>query len=286
MTRKRIRGSLHSHECHTDHRNEEEWKKFPFDLEAFVRLCLEIGRDFQAISEIKDHPTEAPRWWNEKRYSDLMKTAKSSPNYEAHISPNICEVYLKPEDKKIVIIKGQEVCIGPLKHVSAIGVTRDLQGGLDTRETLKIIREEGGYAFANHPFTNNEWTEEELLSFYEQGLLQAAEFNSKLTFPNWLDFGFRLIGKRTPSRGNNKRVLKLESRMPIIANDDANSEDDIRKGAYTCYDIIPGQDLIKSIFDAIKQRTFLRIEKYSSFLSPVKHLLEIRQSAKLPYKTN
>ena len=291
MTEKiQMNGSLHSHGCWTDHRNPNETARFPFDLETFARLCIEIGRDFQVISEIKDHPKEPARWHNERRYHDLMKTIRKSDNYEVERAGDLYNVYFKRENKRVVIIRGQEVSLANpvlkgeesfdshLKHVSAIGVERELKGGLSAEETLKIIREESGYAFPNHPFMVDAWSEEELLDFYERKLISAIEFNSGLTFPACLD---NVLGKRTPSKKSNKRVLALEDRIPVVANDDAHSEEDMKKGASTSYNVVSGLPFIYSIFDAIARRDFSRQEKYTSFLSPIWHMLDIEESEKL-----
>ena len=124
----------------------------------------------------------------------------------------------------------------------------------------------------------------ELLDFYERKLISAIEFNSGLTFPACLD---NVLGKRTPSKKSNKRVLALEDRIPVVANDDAHSEKDMRKGASTSYNVVSGLPLIDSIFDTIRRRDFSMInrrlfgEKYAPLLSPVWHMLDIEQSEKL-----
>lgn len=48
----KVSGSLHSHGFHTYYRNNGELARSPFDLEYFVRTCLNNRRDFQAITDI------------------------------------------------------------------------------------------------------------------------------------------------------------------------------------------------------------------------------------------
>lgn len=277
-----LKGSLHSHGCWTDYRNPEERKRFPFDLLEFTKLCLKSGRDFQAITDIMVD-------WNknfrdrEHRYEDLLKTANSQDrSYEMQQGPKESILWLNENGltKKLIIPRTQEILTStPFKHILAIGSDEDIQGARKAEDILKEISDKGGYAILDHPFMCNAWTEEEILKLYQENLIIAVEWNGGLTFPSLIP---EFIRKKTPSKQANKRILKLQNQIYVIANDDAHSYRDIERGAYTEYNVVDSDiPLAEKIKESIQENDFLRIERYSSFFSPVKHFLWGRRSQKL-----
>lgn len=263
-----VSGSLHSHGCWTDYRNQNETRKFPFDLESFVRLCIDTGRNFQAITDIMASRPGKPEF-KEHRYSSLLKNPNLSTTFESKIS--------LPSGHTFYIPRTQEVLTDVnFKHILAVGLREDIPGGLPAVDTLKKIKEKKGYVVIDHPFMCDAWAEDELLGLYKDDLIDTLEFNGGLTFPAFLDFG------KFPSKKANLRVLKLEDKIPVIANDDSHSSDDIERGAYTVYTVALDHGLIvPKIFQAIKLGRFQRQEHYSLKLSPFIHVYYGRQSQKM-----
>lgn len=268
-----VSGSLHSHGCWSDYRNLNETDKFPFNLEAFVNHSVSCGRDFQAITDIMAARPDKPSFV-EHRYHALLKTNNPKDALSASANENEATIYL-PSGRIFYIPRSQEVLTETnFKHVLALGV-QDIPGGLTPLKTLELVKSSKGYVVIDHPFMCNAWTEDELLGLYKDGLIDALEFNGGLTFPSFLDFG------KFPSKKANKRVLKLEEKIPVVANDDSHCFNDIKIGACTTYSIEnSSQPLVDRLFQAIKARKFQRHEQYSAFLSPVKHVFYGMKSQK------
>ncbi len=267
-----VKGSLHSHGCWTDYRNENEQRDFPFDLKTFSKYCISQGRDFQAITDIMAFRPGKPEFI-EKRYDSLLKTANPRDNsYEVQKNKTDSLIYFPKEESKLIIPRTQEILTDVhFKHILAVGTEEDIRGGRNAVDTLKEIRDLGGYSILDHTFMCNAWDEEEVKSLYEDKLIIATEFNGGLTFPAICD----ILPIKTPNKRSNQRVISLEQEcgIPCIANDDSHSAEDIKKGAFTSYknwnDHIP---FIKNIVKAIQTNQFKRYENYSSFFSPLIHV--------------
>jgi len=275
MTNKKIySGSLHSHGCWTDYRNESEKKNFPFDLKSFVEYCSIIGRDFQAITDIMAHRPEKPEFI-EKRYKALLKTADpKDKSYVLQQNKTESVIYLLKENKKLIIPRTQEILTDiNFKHILAIGVEKDIRGGRNALETLNEIRDLGGYSILDHTFMCDAWNKEKVKKLYSKGLILATEWNGGLTFPAICD----ILPVKTPNKKSNHRVLSLEKKcgIPCIANDDSHSAEDIMNGAFTSYDfsdIDENLSLTDKIVSSIKSGKFKKHKKYSSFISPFLHV--------------
>jgi hypothetical protein len=268
-----ISGSLHSHGCWTDYRNKSEKKHFPFNLESFAKYCSS-GRDFQAITDIMaSRPGKSE--FIEKRYDALLKTADPKDNsYEVQRNKTESIIYFPKENKQLVIPRTQEVLSNVnFKHILAIGVEEDIKGGGNALDTLKEIRDLGGYSILDHTFMCNAWDEDEVKDLYEKKLILATEWNGGLTFPAICDW----LPIKTPNKKSNKRVLSLEKKCGIscIANDDSHCAKDIMNGAFTSYDFsnLPEEiSFIDKIALAIKVGQFKKNKSYSSFISPFLHV--------------
>ncbi|MFQ5531606.1 MAG: hypothetical protein ACE5ES_03245, partial [Candidatus Nanoarchaeia archaeon] len=182
-----LSGSLHSHTFHTDYRNPNERSKSPFDLGYFVRRCMEYGRNFQAVTDIRAQRPGFPAF-DEQRYVELIKTADPNDNsYELEASKTEARVYIPSTREVFYILRTQEVLTNvPKKHVLAVNVG-DMPGGESPEETLKRIKGGGGFAIIDHPFMCGAWNEDEIHRAYEVGLIGAIEWNGGLTFPACLD---------------------------------------------------------------------------------------------------
>lgn len=274
MSEIKVSGSLHSHGCWTDYRNLNETAKFPFDIEAFVNSCISCNRDFQAITDIMAARPGKPAFV-EHRYQALLKTDNPKTALSLEINEKEAAIYC-PAGKVFYIPRSQEVLTSVnYKHVLALGV-QDIPGGKSTSKTLELIKQRKGYVVIDHPFMRDAWKEDELLGLYKDGLIDALEFNGGLTFPLFLDFG------KFPSKKANLRVLKLEDKIPVIANDDSHCFSDMQRGAYTTYSIENSPNpLVDRLFQAIALGNFQRHEQDSAFFSPVKHVIYGRQSQKM-----
>jgi len=279
----KMRGSLHSHGCWTDYRNPNERKSFSFSLRKFIDLCHESGRDFQAMTDIMAARPGMPEF-REHRYDALLRTADAKADYELFQGDIESVVYFEGGKKRVIIPRSQEVLTDiPFKHILALGVSEDVPGGKPAKDTLKRIKGEGGYTVIDHPFMCNAWTEEELLELREEGLVDALEWNGGLTFPAFMYLGGKL---KVPSKGANNRVLKLDDRIPVVANDDAHCRDDILRGASSVYEVEACSDwqdnlLVDRVFDAIEGRKFKRNEKYSALSSPLRHVKYGKQAQEM-----
>ncbi|MDP1695701.1 MAG: hypothetical protein Q8L29_02195 [archaeon] len=275
-----ITGSLHTHGFWTDYRNPNETARAPFNLKYFVGACIKY-LDFQAITDIMSN---WPEWkeFTEHRYSALLATADPKDK-DLHIENNGIEARVWLYGNEFTIPRTQEILTNKhFKHILVAGVKEDIFGGRNARDTLKEIKDKGGYAILDHPFMCDAWTEEEVLDLYDKKLIQALEWNGGLTFPSWLP---KFLRKKTPNRESNHRVLALADKIPVIANDDAHCVDDLKRGAKTSYNIISGSpkniNLIDYIFQSIERRDFQRHERYSAFTSPIHHVKYGAQSQKM-----
>lgn len=267
----KVTGSLHSHGCWSDYRNPYEIKRFAFDLETFLVHCLNSGKSFQGITDIVANKKNQPGF-KESRYAELLKTAKANKQY--HLEQRDNESWIYHDSGIFFIPQTLEILTDkPLRHILAFGSGKNITPERSAYDTLRQIRDLGGYAIINHPFMGNAWSEEEIISLFEKELILALEWNGGMTFPSSLP---RFLRNRLPNRGNNKRVLSLgeKASIPVIANDDAHSGKDIFQGADTTYDFErESKSFIEGIANAIKQGRFTRNERYSSFLSPFTHVI-------------
>lgn len=271
-------GSIHSHGFWTDYRNKAERREAPFNLSFFANTCQRLGRKFQAITDLMvAKPGSEP--FIEHRFEELLKTADSA----------VSDMYVENKGKEAIIYFGERepfviprtqeiVTARPGKHILVINVEGDIRGGKNTLDTLKEIKDAGGTAIVNHPFMRSAWSEEELLKFYKESLIGAIEWNGGLTFPSWC----KCLPFETPNKSSNQRVKALESQIPLISNDDSHCISDVKNGAYATYSLKDAyKGFSESIVNAISQRDFQRVEAYSGFFSPVKHVLNARKSRKL-----
>jgi len=271
-------GSLHSHGCWTDYRNPKEKMNFPFDLEKFAKLCLGCGRDFQAITDIMASWPGMPEF-QEHRHRALLDTARKDSSVYLEGGKRESIVYVG--SGKLVIPRTQEILTDThFKHILAVGTDRDIRGGRNAIDTLKEIKDTQGYCIIDHPFMCSIWQEGELLDLHDKGMIDALEWNGGLTWPA---FTSRFM-KRVPSKRSNLRAIGLESRIPVVANDDAHSAGDIKQGAYTTYFIDSTSRLyVDRVFESVRAtpREFRRHEQYSGFFSPVNHVRYGSQSQKM-----
>ncbi len=280
-----VKGSLHSHGGWSDYRNKDEQKKFPFDLRVFAEYCIKHGRDFQAITDIMaSRPGELE--FIEKRYDALLNTANAKDNnYEVERNKTESTIYFPKEKSKLIIPRTQEVLTDVhFKHILAIGAEKNIRGGRNAVDTLKEIKDSGGYSILDHTFMCDAWHEEEVRNLYEDKLIIATEWNGGLTFPAICGYFPIKFFIKTPNKRSNKRVISLEEEceIPCIANDDSHCSFDIQKGAFTSYwnwdkDI----SFIENIINSINSNNFERHENYSSFFSPLMHVKYGKESQKI-----
>lgn len=282
MPNKKISGSLHSHGCWTDYRNKNEQKNFEFDLKTFTEYCISQGRDFQAITDIMTFRPGKPEFI-EKRYDSLLDTANPRENsYEVQRNKTESIIYFPKENSKLIIPRTQEILSDVnFKHILSMGTEADIKGGRNALDTLKEIKDLGGYSILDHTFMCDAWREGEVKKLYDDGLILATEWNGGLTFPAICD----VLPIRTPNKRSNERVISLEKKckIPCIANDDSHSASDIKNGAFTSYNfstINENISFVEKIVKAIQTNQFKRYENYSSFLSPFVHVGYGRESQK------
>jgi hypothetical protein len=266
-----LSGSLHSHGCWTDYRNSGEQKNFQFNLENFVNYCMNCGRDFQAITDIMAAWSCQPEF-KENRYSALLATAHSKKDYDLEVRKGEAVIYFK-SGRIFYIPRTQEVLTSiHFKHILALGLSENIQGGRSALDTLKQIKDLGGYAIIDHPFMCDAWNEEEIFRAFQENLILALEWNGGLTFSSSLP---KFLRKRTPNKSSNERVLLFgeRSKIPVVANDDSHCSEDIKLGAFTNYSVNTYEKpIIERIVDAIRKGNFKRTERYSNFYSPLKHV--------------
>ena len=271
-----VNGSLHSHGCWTDYRNPAEQAGFPFSLESFVRLYLECGRSFASVSDRRAHHSGKPAF-REEMYEKLLETADPQ-NPDCYLEKRGSEsiIWLNDAGQEFIIIRTQEVLTDkPFKHILAVGAEKDIKGGNLPLETLKEIRESGGYAVINHPFMRNAWTEQEIRELHAKGLVHALEWSSFVSFPKWLPPFF-------PTKEANARVLELQDTIPVIANDDSSCKEAVKFGSFTSYEVnCSPSSLAGRIRNAIKTARFHRNELYSPIVAPFKHVWYGWQSSRL-----
>lgn len=273
-----VAGSLHSHGLWTDYRNRHERFLAPFDIEHFANICISNERTFQAITDIMAHWPNKPEF-KEQRYKNLIETANpNSTEHSLDIFPHETRVNFS-NGNEFWIPRTQEILTDtPRKHILGLNLGKSISGGRDSLEILKEIKGEGGYAIIDHPFSCQAWTKEELVELYQNELIVALEWNGGLTVPSWFPKWFDKIG---PTKRDNKKVLKLENQIPIIANDDSRCVQDIKRGAYTEYLTEEnGKSLTKRIVQSIQngEEYFNRHEQYSRWDSIWTHVLNGRIS--------
>lgn len=288
----KLSGSLHGHGCWTDHRIAEEQLIFPFVLKDFAEYCISCGRDFESITDIMAHRPGKPVF-REHRHKELLDTANpKDKSYEFQRGKSESTIFFK-EGGKLIIPRTQEILIGTqdvktdthFKHILAIGVEKDILGGRDSLEILKDIKDAGGYAILDHTFMCDAWDEDEVINLYDKGLVLATEWNGGLSFPKICN----ILPIKTPNKESNNRVVRLEEDkgIPYVTNDDAHCALDIKKGAYTTYNVDKKNkslSLIEKIVIAINSEYIDKIERhkqYSSFSSPINHVKYGRLSQKL-----
>ncbi len=280
-----VKGSLHSHGGWSDYRNRNEQKKFPFDLKIFAEYCIKHGRDFQAITDIMANRPGNPEFI-EKRYDALLNTANPKDNnYEVERNKTESTIYFPKEKSKLIIPRTQEVLTDiSFKHILAIGTENDIRGGRNAFDTLKEIRDLGGYSILDHTFMCDAWNEEEVRDLYEDKLILATEWNGGLTFPAICGYFPIKHLLKTPNKRSNKIVISLEKKfgIPCIANDDAHCAGDIQKGAFTSYINWDNNiSFIENITNSIKNNNFERHENYSKFSSPLMHVKYGKESQEI-----
>lgn len=240
-----VAGSLHSHLFWTDYRNWIE-KHLPifgaaFDLEFVIDTCISYGKDFQGSVDIMAHQL-GKNPFIEDRFQKLIKTAKPNSKYEFFFSPT--EIHAIYEDKEgnekdFYIPRMQEIITeNPLAHILALGLDKkhNIPGGMSALNTLLKIREEGGYAILNHALVCNAFIKKQILDFYKEGLILAAEFNGGVTIDSKIGaYLARKIGKteNPPLKKDNEKILDLEKEILIFSNNDSRCKWDVKRSAYT-----------------------------------------------------
>lgn len=216
----------------------------PFDLDFFVKTCMKYERDFQAVLDIMAHQ-KGKEAFIENRYEELIKTAKPNKFYDAEFFPNSkfpteTIIHFK-NGKKFYIPRTQEIITeNLLAHILAIGLGKssNIPGGLSAYETLKIIKNEGGYAILNHSLVCKAFEKEQVKKYFEEKLILGAEFNGGITIDSKLgEYIAKKFGntENPPLKKENKSILDLEKKVLIIANDDSRCKSDVKYGAYTEY---------------------------------------------------
>ena len=273
-------GSLHSHGEQTDCRNFNERKSFT--LNHIINTCAKAGRDFQAVLDIMANQNRRPEF-QEDRYEKLIETRSLlGKKYEVESSPIETKIIYedkKGNEKEFYIIRTQEIIAeNTRQHVLALNLDSNISGGGNVEEILKEIKGNGGYAFLNHPFVCGAFEKNEILDFYNKGLILGTEFNGGVTIDSKLGvFLANIADNNPPLKKDNEKVLDLEREILIVANDDARCKSDIKKGAYTEYLVdantkIPLierliESMQKEIDEGLKGHYIIRHEKYSKWSS-------------------
>ena len=258
-----VSGSLHSHGFWSDYKNIHERVLSPFDLDYFIKICMKYGRHFQSALDVMACQS-GKNSFSENRYNDLIKTAKLTKDYDLEINPIETRAYFK-DGRKFYLPRVQEVIAdNNLAHVLVLGLGRNdnIRGGNSVISTLEEIKNRGGYAFINHPFVCNSFEKEELLEFYEKGLILGTEFNGGVTIGKNLEPLAYKIMPNPPLKKDNEKVLDLEGKILIIANDDARCKSDVKNGAYTEYLIKdnPNNLFTQSLIDAMQNEIKDRLQ--------------------------
>ena len=125
---------------------------------------------------------------------------------------NEFEAYARlKDDRRIIVIPAEEVS-SKEGHIVALGIDRLIPRGLSIQETIDLIHEAGGYAFAAHPYR---WW-------------------SGLGEKNTLEYPFDGIearnGRSVPSANRKSEALARKVGKPITAGSDAHTPTHIGEG--------------------------------------------------------
>ncbi len=296
------KGSLHSHGFWTDYRNKHEMFFAPFNLNFFFKTCVKYGRDFQGVLDIMAH-LDKKKPFEEERYKNLIATADPLKDYEVEFSEIETKIIYEDKEgkeKEFHILRPQEIVLkNPRQHILALNLNykNNISGGREVRETLKEIQERGGSAFLNHAIVCGAFSEEEIKNYFEEGLIFGTEFNGGVTVNSKLGIYLaRKADKNPPLKKDNERILELEGKVLIVANDDARCESDVKYGAYTEYlvdnnpSIFLTERLIESakneIKSGLKGNYIQRHDQYSSGHSIWAHAINGYVSKFTPWVKN
>ncbi|MDR2846256.1 MAG: CehA/McbA family metallohydrolase [Candidatus Methanoplasma sp.] len=144
---------------------------------------------------------------------------------------NSFKAYAEVKDNgKIIVIPGIEVS-SKEGHILAYGIDRDIPRGRSVKETIDLIHEAGGVAFAAHPYR------------WWSGLGEKNTLN--------YDFdGVEAKNGRSTSSGNRKaNKLAISIGKPISAGSDAHTTDHIGDGYAEVPDVSTWQEVMAAVME-------------------------------------
>jgi len=263
----KINATLHCHGPWTDiATGKYDIEHFPRNIEKVSDLAISHGLGLVGLTDISGKSIR-------KYYGGLVDNAKLD-RYEKVFESQISIGLKRKEDgKRIDFGRGIEVLSND-SHVLILGTDKDIYGVKPLEEVLYESKENNNATIiADHPCYTIKYGkgigEERVRKFKQEGLIDGLEENANIA---WV---LEKIGHY------NQKAIKLgkELNLPVIANCDGNTADDM--GIMSTEYEIPkdSEDRFKDVLKLIKEAKFndkriKRMGKVKPFISLPSHLFK------------